>query len=33
MIKQMIKEVNICLENDCYYAALMTALTLPDICG
>ena len=33
MVNELIKEINICLSNGCYMAALMTALTLPDICG
>ena len=33
MINQIIKEINACLKNGCYIAALTTALTLPDICG
>lgn len=32
MIERLIKEVNICLKNELYMSALMTALTLPDIC-
>ena len=28
-----ISEIEICLENECYIAALALALTLPDICG
>lgn len=33
MINQIVKEVEICLDNECYIAALTSALTLPDICG
>ena len=33
MIDRIVKETNICLENDCYISALGMALTLPDICG
>lgn len=33
LINQIIKEINTCLKNGCYIAALTTALTLPDICG
>lgn len=33
MINQIIKEIKTCLKNECYIAALTTALTLPDICG
>ncbi len=33
MINQIIKEIETCLKNECYIAALTTALTLPDICG
>lgn len=33
MIDQIIKEINKALDNDCFLVALMTALTLPDICG
>ena len=33
MIKRLIKEINVCLNNNCILAALSTALTLPDICG
>lgn len=33
MIDHIVKEINICLENDCYISALGMALTLPDICG
>lgn len=29
----MISEIKACLENECYLAALITTLTLPDICG
>lgn len=33
MIEQIINEINICLENECFLSALGMALTLPDICG
>lgn len=33
MIEQIVKEINICLENECFLTALGMALTLPDICG
>lgn len=33
MIDKIISEIKVCLENDCYLAALITTLTLPDICG
>lgn len=33
LINQIIKEIETCLKNECYIAALTTALTLPDICG
>lgn len=33
MIEQIVKEINICLENECFLSALGMALTLPDICG
>lgn len=33
MIYKIIDEINKCLDNECYIVALMTALTLPDICG
>ena len=33
LINKIINEVNACLKNGCYIAALTTALTLPDICG
>ena len=33
MVDQIIEEINKALDNDCYLVALMTALTLPDICG
>lgn len=33
MIEQLVKEINICLENECFLSALGMALTLPDICG
>ena len=31
MVDRIVKEINICLENDCYISALGMALTLPDI--
>ena len=33
MIEHLIKEIDICLKNDCQIAALIIALTLPDTCG
>ena len=33
MIEQIVKEINICFENECFLSALGMALTLPDICG
>lgn len=33
MIEQLIKEVEKSLDNECYFAALTLALTLPDACG
>ena len=33
MVNEIIREVNQCLDNGCYMAALSLALTLPDICG
>lgn len=33
LVDRIVKEINICLENDCYISALGMALTLPDICG
>ncbi len=33
IILARIGEIEICLENECYIAALALALTLPDICG
>lgn len=33
MVDRIVKEINICLENDGYISALGMALTLPDICG
>lgn len=33
MVDELIREVDSCLENGCYMAALMVALTLPDICA
>ena len=33
MIEQIVKEVRIAIDNECYIVALMGALTLPDICG
>ena len=33
MVNKLIREINIALDNDLYFVALNTALTLPDICG
>ena len=33
MINRIIKEIKVVLDNECYMVALMSALTLPDICG
>lgn len=33
MIPRLIEEINRCLDIDCYLVALITALSLPDICG
>ena len=33
MINRIIEEINVCMNNNCYLAALSTALTLPDVCG
>ena len=33
IFEQIIKEINICLEHECFMSALGMALTLPDICG
>lgn len=33
MIKRIIEEIKVALDNECYIVALMSALTLPDICG
>ena len=33
MVNRIIKEIQICLEQENYIAALTMALTLPDICG
>jgi hypothetical protein len=33
MFERILKEINLAVENDLYYVALFTALTLPDICG
>ena len=30
---ERIREIDVCLDNECYIAALSLALTLPDICG
>ena len=32
-VHHMLKEIELCVENKCYFAALSTALILPDICG
>lgn len=33
MINRIVNEINRCIENECFFAALALALTLPDICG
>lgn len=33
MINRLISDINQSLDNECYFAALSLALTLPDICG
>ena len=33
IFEQIIKEINDCLEHECFLTALGMALTLPDICG
>lgn len=33
MIHQIVKEINIALDNKCFISALSNALILPDICG
>ena len=33
MIKQLLKEIDACVQNNCFYTALMAALTIPDACG
>lgn len=33
MINRIINEIKVCLNTNCFIAALTTALTLPDICG
>lgn len=33
MVDKLILDINNALDAECYFAALMTALTLPDICG
>lgn len=33
MINRIIDEINVCLNSNCFIAALTTALVLPDICG
>lgn len=33
MIDNIIKEINFCLDNDCFITALMATLSLPNICG
>ena len=33
MVNRIIKEIKVALDNECYIVALMSALTLPDICG
>ena len=32
MIEKLIRDINKSLDNDCYFAALLMALILPDIC-
>ena len=33
MVDKLISDINKALDGECYFAALVTALTLPDICG
>lgn len=33
MINRIVEEIKVCLNTNCFIAALTTALTLPDICG
>lgn len=33
MVNELVREINMCLDNGCYMAGLSLALTLPDICG
>ena len=33
MVDQLVKEIRKALENELYFVALNSALTLPDICG
>ena len=33
MVNEIIREINVCLDNGCCIAGLSLALTLPDICG
>lgn len=33
MIDRIIDEIKVCINSNCFLAALSTALTLPDICG
>lgn len=33
MVNELIKEINLCLDNGCVIAGLSLTLTLPDICG
>ena len=33
MVNRIIEEIYVCLNSNCFLAALSTALTLPDICG
>lgn len=32
-LHHLLREINLCLDNECYFAALSSALILPDICG
>ena len=33
MIKRLVDEIEICIQNKCYISALTMTITLPDICG
>lgn len=33
MFEEILRQIDVALDNDLYYVALFTALTLPDICG